>query len=87
MTKSRFFRRSNIDVTCRVRKALIVCFVVGLSSFTAFAGDSGYYQIFDSSNLRELADYVNAGNSYDTRWMYYILINDIDLNGYKNIIR
>ena len=42
------------------------------------------YQISDSSHLRELADYVNAGNGDNPSGMYYILVNDIDLGGYTN---
>ncbi|MCL2131425.1 MAG: T9SS type A sorting domain-containing protein [Lentimicrobiaceae bacterium] len=48
-------------------------------------GTSGNpWQITDSSHLRILADFVNAGNYSSTIGKYYILMNDIDLSGYAN---
>jgi len=42
------------------------------------------WQITDSSHLRILADYVNAGNYASTLGKYYVLMNNIDLSGYAN---
>ncbi|MCL2131424.1 MAG: T9SS type A sorting domain-containing protein, partial [Lentimicrobiaceae bacterium] len=48
-------------------------------------GTSGNpWQITDTSHLRILADYVNAGNGSATEGKYYILMNDLDLSGYAN---
>ncbi len=40
------------------------------------------YLIFDSLQLKALADYVNAGNGDSTTGKYYQLMNDIDLGAY-----
>jgi hypothetical protein len=48
-------------------------------------GDSlNPYQITDTSHLRILADYVNAGNGNNTNGVYYKLMNDLDLSAYNN---
>lgn len=49
----------------------------GLSAATA-------WQITDTSQLRTLADYVNAGNGKNTNGKYFKLMNDFNLSGYEN---
>jgi len=49
----------------------------GLSAATA-------WQITDTSQLRTLADYVNAGNGTNTNGKYFKLMNNINLSEYVN---
>jgi len=41
------------------------------------------YQITTPAQLKELADYINAGNGDSTKGVFYIVINDLDLTAYQ----
>jgi hypothetical protein len=42
------------------------------------------YEIYTPQQLKDIADYVNAGNGDSTNGKYYKLMNDINLNEYVN---
>jgi len=71
---------------------LAICFLAFSSGVNAqhpsLGGGSGSssnpFLISDTSHLRILADFVNAGNGNATNSVYYKLMNDLDLNVYAN---
>lgn len=42
------------------------------------------YEICNSQQFKDFADYINAGNGENTAGKYYKLMTDIDLSGYAN---
>ena len=73
---------------------LLAVFCLNMSGLTVFAqhpslgGGNGTntdpYKITTATQLKALADYVNAGNSNEAANKYYKLLNNIDLSGYDN---
>ena len=76
-----------------LRKFFVLCLLFPLSvlgslfaQHPALGGGTGTsadpYQIQTPAHLKQLADFVNAGNGNATTGVYYIVINDLDLSDY-----